>query len=149
VKIRKLTAADDLTGVIELLYRFFSEEGFTTEHTTIAAHAREMASLETCGLFAAEDSGKPAGIATVSLEFGIEYGWWAELGDIYVLPEWRGHGISRALVAAAEEFLKMRGVAGYQVTVTPYASEHHDLARYYEHLGFASEGRLILVKRLE
>ncbi len=147
--IRRLSAADDLAAAIDLLGRFFSEEGFSTEPVTIAANARQMASLDTCGLFMAEDRGKAIGVATVSLEFGIEYGWWAELGDLYVLPEYRGRGLSRALVAAAEDFLKQRDVAGYQVTVTSHASEHHDLARYYSRLGFDSEGRVILFKKLD
>ncbi|MBC8036911.1 MAG: GNAT family N-acetyltransferase [Rhizobiales bacterium] len=146
--ISRLTAAHDLTAAIDLLCRFFSEEGFTTEASTIAGHARQLAGLETCGLFLAEEGGKAVGVATVSLEFGIEYGWWAEMGDLYVLPEYRGRGLSRALIAAIEDFLKERGVAGYQVTVTPHASEHHDLAQYYSRLGFNSEGRLILFKEL-
>ena len=75
MKVRKLCAGDDLEAAIDLLYRFFSEEGFSTKPATIAAHARQMAGLDTCGLFVAETSGKAIGVATVSLEFGIEYGW--------------------------------------------------------------------------
>ena len=148
MNIRKLGAADDLTGAIQLLCRFFSEEEFTTDTSAIAVHTRQLASLETCGLFVAEEDGQTVGVTTFSLEFGIEYGWWAEMGDLYVLPEHRGRGISRELVAAAEAFLKVRGVAGYQVTVTRHARERHDLARYYSRLGFDSEERVILSKRL-
>jgi hypothetical protein len=48
-----------------------------------------------------------------------------------------------------EEFLRARGATGYQVTVTPYAEEHHGLADFYDKFGFAGEGRLILYKRLQ
>lgn len=147
MNIRKLSAADDLAPAIDLLCRFFSEEGFSTEPDTITAHTRQMASLHTCGLFIAEDRGRAIGVATVSLEFGIEYGWSAEMGDLYIDPEYRGRGLSRIMIAAVESFLKERGVAGYQVTVTPHASEH-DIARYYSRLGFGSEGRVILYKKL-
>ncbi|MBL8908279.1 MAG: hypothetical protein JNM20_16525 [Rhizobiales bacterium] len=51
-------------------------------------------------------------------------------------------------LAAVEAFLKERGAAGYQVTVTPFAEEAHGLQNYYRKLGFASEGRLILYKKL-
>ena len=88
------------------------------------------------------------GVATVSLEFGVEFGWGAEMGDLYVLPEWRGKGLSRRLVQAIEQFLKERGATFYQVTVTPYALDAHDLGKFYEGLGFGSEGRLILAKML-
>ena len=146
--IRRLTGSDDVAGAIGLLCRFFAEEGFGTDAEVIASHTLTLAGLDTCGLFIAEDNGRAIGVATVSLEFGIEYGWWAEMGDLYVVPEWRGQGISRALAEAAESFLRQRGASGYQVTVTPYASEAHDLASYYQKLGFASEGRLILRKLL-
>ncbi len=146
--IRKLAAGDDATAAVDLLCRFFAEEDFPTEPGVVAARVRKMLDLDTCGLFLAEQGGDAIGVATVSLEFGIEYGWWAELGDLYVLPEHRGRGHSRALVAAAEAFLKERGAAGYQVTVTPSAQDHHNLRQFYDRLGFESEGRLILRKSL-
>ncbi len=109
MKIRRLTGSDDLAGAIELLCRFFSEEGFDTAPETIAAHVRQLAGIEACGLFIAEDRGKTIGVATVSMEFGIEYGWWAEMGDLYLVPEYRGQGLSRQMVGAVETFLKDRG----------------------------------------
>ncbi|MBI2717371.1 MAG: GNAT family N-acetyltransferase [Rhizobiales bacterium] len=148
MSIRRLGAGDDLAPAVGLLGRFFAEEGFATDVETIARHAAIMSGLETCGLFVAEAQGEAIGVATVSLEFGIEYGWWAELGDLYVVPQWRGRGLSLALVEAAETFLRRHGASGYQVTVTPYASEAHDLASYYARLGFAGEGRIILRKLL-
>lgn len=148
MKIRRLTGSDGLDGAIELLCRFFSEEGFDTSPEIIAAHARQLAGIETCGLFIAEDQGKAVGVATVSMEFGIEYGWWAEMGDLYLVPGYRERGLSRQLVEAVEKFLKDRGCAGYQVTVTPFSGAQHGLARYYGRLGFESEGRLILRKRI-
>jgi predicted N-acetyltransferase YhbS len=148
VKVRRLTAGDDAAAAIHLLCRFFAEEGFTAPEVTIAHNAREMLTLDTCGMFVAEDGGKAIGVATISLEFGVEYGWWSEMGDLYVVPEARGAGVSRGLVAAIEDFLRERGASGYQVTVTPQAEQSHGLARFYAALGFASEGRLILKKTL-
>jgi GNAT superfamily N-acetyltransferase len=148
VNIRKLGPADDLEGAIHLLQRFFREEGFTTAAGTIAANARRMAGIETCGLFVAEDRGEAIGVATVSLEFGIEYGWSAEMGDLYIIPEWRGRGLARRMVVEIEVVLKACGARGYQVTVAPYASEQHDLAKFYARLGFGNEGRLVLFKEL-
>jgi GNAT superfamily N-acetyltransferase len=148
VQIRRLTGADDPRGACDLLIRFFREEGFDTPDEVIRRHTAVMAGLDNCGLFLAEALGKAIGAATVSLEFGIEFGWGAEMGDLYVLPEWRGKGVSRQLVLAIEEFLKDRGASVYQVTVTPYAQEAHDLKNFYDRLGFDSEGRLILAKKL-
>ncbi len=149
IAVVRLTAGDDLAAAIGLLVRFFSEEGFATAPGTIAQNARRLAALDTCGLFAASCGGETIGVATVSLEFGIEFGWFAEMGDLYVVPPWRGRGVSRQLVAAVERYLVAKGASGYQVTVTPHAESQHGLRRFYESLGFASEGRLILGKRFQ
>lgn len=149
LEVRQLSADDDLFAVTVLLRRFFVEESFSTPAEAITRNTKTLAALPNCGLFVAEDSGMTVGVATVSLEFGVEFGWSAEMGDLYVLPEWRGKGVSRLLIEAIESFLREKGAAGYQVTVTPFAEEHHALGRYYEKLGFASEGRLIFYKRLD
>jgi aminoglycoside 6'-N-acetyltransferase I len=148
VQVRQLSAGNDLSAATALLQRFFVEEGFSTSADVIARNTKSLAGLSNCGLFAAEIDGVVIGVATLSLEFGIEFGWSAEMGDLYVLPEWRGKGVSRLLLDAAEAFLRSRGAAGYQVTVTPFAEEHHALGIFYEKLGLESEGRLILYKRL-
>lgn len=148
VSIRKLSGSDDLTQACDLLIRFFREEAFDTPDEVIRRHTAVMAGLDNCGLFVAESEGIAIGVATISLEFGIEFGWGAEMGDLYVLPEWRGKGLSRRIVLAIEDFLKSRGASFYQVTVTPYAQEAHDLRTFYDRLGFDSAGRMILAKTL-
>jgi len=147
-QIRQLTVKDDLSEATKLLIRFFREEQFDTPDEIIERNTATLAGLDTCGLFIAEADGRTIGVATVSLEFGVEFGWGAEMGDLYVLPDWRGKGVSRRLVQAIEDFLKDRGASFYQVTVTPYARDTHDLGKFYEGLGFGSEGRLILAKAL-
>jgi GNAT superfamily N-acetyltransferase len=144
--VRRLTGGEDTAAAAELLTRFFAEEGFDTPADGIERRAAEMAAIDACGLFLAEEGGEAIGVATVSLEFGIEFGWSAEMGDLYVLPEWRGKGISRALLTVIETFLAERGASGYQVTVTSFGQDHHDLRGYYAKLGFGGDGRLILRK---
>jgi GNAT superfamily N-acetyltransferase len=147
--IRQLSAHDELAGATDLLMRFFREEGFDTPDDVITRNTRTLASLQECGLFVAEAKGETVGVATVSLDFGIEFGWSAEMGDLYVVPEWRGKGMSRALVDAIERFLKLKGVSSYRVTVTSFAEEHHALTKYYALLGFHAEGRKELSKHLD
>ena len=97
----------------------FAKRRFDTPDDVIRANTARMAGIEACGLFIARRRASAIGVATISMEFGIEFGWSGEMGDLYVLPDWRGQGVSQALVAAVEAFLKERGAAGYQVTVTP------------------------------
>jgi GNAT superfamily N-acetyltransferase len=146
--VRKLARGDELGEVEDLLVRFFREEGFTTPADVIASHLHAMLSVDACAVFAAYSGTEAVGVATISLNFGIEFGWFGEMGDLYVVPACRGRGVSLALIAAVEAFLKERGASGYQVTVTPYAEEHHRLTEYYASRGFLDEGRRILSRRL-
>jgi len=149
VRIRQLGPADKLDGAIGLLQRFFREEGFATPGEVIAANTRQMAAIEACAIVVAKEGDAAIGVATVSMEFGIEYGWSAEMGDLHVVPEWRGRGLSRMLVAAVEDILRARGAARYQVTVTATADEVRGLRRFYAALGFEDEGRAILCRKLQ
>ncbi|MFL5259675.1 MAG: GNAT family N-acetyltransferase, partial [Hyphomicrobiales bacterium] len=135
-RVRRLTSFDDTGEAAALLARFFAEEGFDTAAKLIRRRIAEMTALDTCGLFVAEAESSAVGVATISLEFGIEFGWSGEMGDLYVVPEWRGRGVSRSLVAAIETFLAERGASGYQVTVTPVGQANHDLRSFYAKLGF-------------
>jgi aminoglycoside 6'-N-acetyltransferase I len=148
VDVQRLGSGDDLAAATVLLTRFFAGEGFATPPETIAANVARMAGLEACALLLARVDSEPAGVATVSLDFGIEYGWSAEMGDLYVDPAYRGHGVARALVAAVEAFLKCRGVRGYQVTLTAEAQARHGLEGFYRTLGFADEGRRLLWREI-
>jgi GNAT superfamily N-acetyltransferase len=149
VSVRRLHAGDALEDASRLLVRFFREEQFDTPDETIIANTRRMAAIDLCGLFLAEAAGEAVGVATVSIEFGIEYGYSAEMGDLYVVPEWRGRGVSRKLVAAVEDYLRKMGSPTYRVTLAPYGEETHGLSQFYAALGFESEGRLILTKTIE
>jgi GNAT superfamily N-acetyltransferase len=145
---RQLLSTDDPSSAEVLLQKFFTEEGFETPAEVITRNLQTMLGLDICAVIIAETGNDLIGIATVSMDFGIEYGWSAELGDLYVLPEWRGRGVSRLLVRTVEDYLRSKGAAGYQVTLTTHASEHHDLKSYYLSLGFESEGRNLLYRTL-
>jgi GNAT superfamily N-acetyltransferase len=145
---RRIRSSEDTSAAEDLLIRFFSEEGFDTPPETIRANCRKLAEQEICALFLAEIGHSPVGIATISLNFGIEYGWLGEMGDLYVLPDFRSRGVARGLVSEVERFLKLHGASGYQVTVTPYARRAHALQNFYAKLGFGAEGREILYKHL-
>ena len=146
--VRQICPGDDTAGAEELLIRFFREEAFTTPAGVIRSHCRIFADTETCGLFIAETPSSLGGVATVSMQYGIEFGWLGEMGDLYVLPAVRGLGIAHELVRAVEEFLRMRGVSAYQVTVTPRSKQVHRLKEFYLKLGFSQEGREILYRLL-
>src|SRR4051794_20929440 len=48
-------------------------------------------------------------VATVSLDFGIEFGWQAEIGDLYVVPPARRQGLALRLIEAGAAWARDRG----------------------------------------
>jgi ribosomal protein S18 acetylase RimI-like enzyme len=58
----------------------------------------------------------------------------AEISDLYVVPEWRRHGLGRALATGAIEWSQQRGAARIEVRVSPRNAEG---AGFWRALGFA------------
>jgi GNAT superfamily N-acetyltransferase len=60
-----------------------------------------------------------------------------ELNAIYVLPEWTGHGVGRALLAYALGELRRRGLAPVLLWVL---AANRPARRFYERAGFRPDG---------
>ena len=58
-----------------------------------------------------------------------------KLGDLYVRPQYRGHGVGRALVYAVAELAHSRGAAYVHLTANLEA------LAFYDHLAFGEESR--------
>ena len=136
--------ADDAGELAELLERFFSEEGFELPAGGMETRVLGYLSLPHHAVFAAREESRLIGVATVASNFGLEYGWAAELEDLYVVPERRTGGVGRALVDAAVAWAGADGCTAVLVTVTQEGQDRHDLVAFYRHLGFVDEGRKIL-----
>ena len=124
-----------------LLDRFFREEGFPLPAEGLETRIRRYAEMPGHAVFLVHLDTGPAGVGTVVISFGLEYGWLAELEDLYVLPEARGAGVARRLVEHAARWASEQGCSAMLVTITPEGQESHDLIGFYSHLGFADRGR--------
>ena len=129
-----------------MLQRFFREEGFDKSDAVVERHVRQMLGYDFGAVLVADEGGVAVGVATVSIDFGIEYGWSAEMGDLFVLPEWRGRGIFRALIAAVEDYIRAKGAFGYQVSVTPEGESAQGIGEFYRAPGFEDDGRRLLYR---
>ena len=91
----------ELAAASELLQGFFHEGRFDTPPETVAAHVRSMHRLsDLCLILLAIIDDDAVAVATVSLDFGIEFGWQAEIGDLYVVPPARRQGLALRLIEA-------------------------------------------------
>jgi GNAT superfamily N-acetyltransferase len=134
---------------LDLLGRFFNEEGFAMPSAQLRSSLRVMLTAQDSAVFLAWGAGDATGVATVTTSIGLEHGRSAELEDLYVLPEARGGGVASALIEAVCEWCRERGCTAVLVTVTPEGEATHQLLDYYQRRGFINTGRLILERALE
>ncbi len=81
--------------------------------------------------------------ASVMIGHDGHRGWLYYLG---VDPDYQGTGLGRHLVAAAEDWLKARGVPKVMLLVRP---DNEKVRGFYEALGYIDEPRVVFAKRLD
>jgi len=82
----------------------------------------------------ADDDGRVAGVVAVAvLPYFERDGCWARIVAIVVGEAWRGMGIGRLLVDAAEEAARERGCVAMEVTTARYRVRARE---FYRTLGF-------------
>src|SRR5260370_11523034 len=118
IKIRTVATATR-GAAVELLARFFREEGFATPEAQIAKNLDQMLEDAFCWCALATERGTPLAVVTVSTTLYVEWGRLGEIGDLYVVPEHRRRGLARELVARANAWCLDHGCSAVSVTVTP------------------------------
>jgi aminoglycoside 6'-N-acetyltransferase I len=92
--------------------------------------------------------GMAIGVATVTTTFGFEVGRYAELEDLYVLPEHRRSGVAAELIDSVAAWCRSCDCRVLEVVMTPEGESRYDLTRWYRDRGFRDAGRRILSRRL-
>jgi GNAT superfamily N-acetyltransferase len=132
-------------AAVDLLVRFFREEGFSTPRDQIARHFDQMLRDDSCWAAVALEAEHAVGIVTITTMLYVEWGRLAEIGDLYIAPLHRGRGLARCLVNAATDWSRQRGCGGLYVTVTPEGERRHRLSQFYERLNFRATGRTTMM----
>ena len=102
---------EDVAVVADLLVRFFREEGFATPEVDIRARVPPFLAEPANHLLVAQAGPAVVAVATVTTTFGFEVGRYAEIEDLYVIPEHRRQRWATRLVEAAVEWCRRRGCA--------------------------------------
>jgi GNAT superfamily N-acetyltransferase len=132
-------------AALDLLVRFFAEEGFATSRQRIAQNLENMLADRGCWAAVLVKHEQPVGVVTVSTMLYVEWGRLAEIGDLYIAPAQRGRGLARQLVGAAIDWSRRRGCSGVFVTLTSEGEARHRLSDFYKRLAFAPTGRATMM----
>lgn len=86
------------------------------------------------------ENGQPVGLAEVWLRHHsgrlVAPGTYGTVESLYVEPAWRGRGIARALMAAAQSWAVERGAVEMRLEVWEF---NHEAIGLYKALGYATE----------
>ncbi len=143
--IRQATASD-LPRLAALYGMFFLEDGIATAPEEIEANLAQMIDDPRAVIFVAKAGEGIEGFSAGSLTFGIEFGWAAELEDLFVIPARRGQGWARRLAAAVLDWAEANGAKETYLVITPQAEEDQGLTTFYKRLGFRDSGRITMFK---
>ena len=145
----KRANADDHGAIAPLFERFYREEGLAHASGVVADNLHGVLTRDDTAAFVAESAGAVVGVAAVSTAYGLEVGLYAELEDLYVLPEWRAAGVGSALIGASVAWARGLGCHDIGVVLTAHAQTKPDLVAWYAKRGFEETGRRYLELELD
>ena len=137
IRIRK-AGIEDLEAFVDIYksaYRNMQEYAYRKERN-IKYYFKWLLRRDREGIFVAEIDGKPAGFvacdATWHSFFDEDVG---EIHEIVVAREYRGKGIGKRLMEAAENYLKSRGHKKIELWV---GERNYAAKKFYEKLGYTA-----------
>ncbi|MCA0962481.1 GNAT family N-acetyltransferase [Salipiger bermudensis] len=139
-------ALDDVPNLVPLYERFFAEDAITVARPEIEANLRQMLADDRAAVFVAMAGGEAVGLASGSLTCGVEFGWAAEMEDLFVVPESRGQGLARRLVEVTLAWADERGARQTLLVITPEAEEAQSLTALYAKFGFVRSDRVLMYR---
>lgn len=129
VDIRSATPGD-----VDPLAELSTQLGYPSSVEQTAGRLAPILASDDHLVLVAESVDGVVGWIHVFLALRVESGPFAEIGGFVVTETLRGQGIGRALLTAAEEWVRRRGVAKLRVRTR---STRHGAQAFYQRLGFA------------
>lgn len=141
----KQATSEDFPRILPLLAQFFEDDRFDTALEKLPTALTAMLNDPDSAIFMACRGADAIAVATVTTTSqGLEFNRYAELEDLYVLPQARQTGIGGALIDQVKQWCRQIGCSVLSVVVTPDAQATHNLTAYYQKHGFQPSYRSTL-----
>ena len=137
---------DDVPDLVPLYERFFAEDAIKLARPKIEANLRQMLADDRAAVFVATADGQAVGLASASFTCGVEFGWAAEIEDLFVVPKRRGQGLARQLIEIALKWADDRGARQSYLVITPEAEDAQSLTALYSKFGFVRSDRVLMYR---
>jgi RimJ/RimL family protein N-acetyltransferase len=143
VHIRR-ASADDAPGIASVLEAVVAERAYSAIDRAWPAHEQRsyLASLSNREAFHVVTTASREIVGYQSLDlYSAILPSMAHVGQLgtFLLPDWRGRGVGRALFTATRQFAE---AAGYRKFVIQVRASNHAAQRFYQQCGFRECGRL-------
>ncbi|MEU1726039.1 GNAT family N-acetyltransferase [Nonomuraea sp. NPDC005692] len=135
---------DDLPALHDLAVAFYAEDGFTTPARTLKANLARLIAAPDVRVAVSESEGRLVAFGITTTTFGLEQGLYAELEDLFVVPEARRRGEAERLIEDSRRWAAGRGCTTLEIVIAPNGADVSHLFAYYGKRGFRDEGRRIL-----
>ncbi|MER6507397.1 GNAT family N-acetyltransferase [Nonomuraea sp. NPDC001636] len=139
---------DDLPALHDLAVAFYAEDGFTTPARTLKANLARLIAAPGVRVAVSESEGGGEGrliaFGITTTTFGLEHGLYAELEDLFVVPEARRRGEAERLIEDSRRWAAAQGCTALEIVIAPNGADVRHLFAYYGKRGFRDEGRRIL-----
>lgn len=140
----------DLEILSPLYEAFFLEDAIAVARDDLRGNlAAMLADARAAIWIALGEGGSPAGLSSATLTRGAEMGLTAEIEDLYVVPGFRGQGLSRRLLETALAWAEAQGAREQFLVITPEAEAEQALTKLYARYGFRLSDRLAMIRSSE
>jgi GNAT superfamily N-acetyltransferase len=146
VTIRPAAEAD-VSALVALMTDFYAESDFVLPAAAARRAFQALFAMPALGtVWLAEEDGVPIGHLVLAITFSMEYGGLRGLvDDLYVRPIARGRGVGAALLQAAHDDARARGLRVLQVET---GLESHRARSLYARAGYVDSGHALLTLAL-
>ena len=142
-----LATEGELPELLEMLEAFYVEEQLAHDPEGTSAAVKALVGDPSLGaIWLLKCGGSIAGYLIASIGFSVEFGGrYVLLDELFIRPEFRGHGQWRRGFAEVERWASEKGIGTLRLEVNHHNSRAKGLYLGY---GFIDDERSILTKRL-